>query len=637
MLLYKILKRINKEIKIRKYYIKDIFFDTRSNAKDIYIESILSTSDVRKIVVNESIIELKEEIVKLVNHQFDLLGSGLLINGYYNNAKGFCGNIYSSKVIKCDSKGNFLKEIVPCQCFKKSKNIWNLIPNKKYDAINWQKDIISGYEWNSKKWYYPIEIPKLEGVDIKIPWELGRLQHLPRLAICYLKCENERTVLQDEFESQLMDFCASNPVRWGVQSMCSMDIGIRLANIVLAYSIMKGAGCVFNDFFENMLANMIYDYGKHIYFNLEKSDKFNNNHYLGDLLGLVVAAVSLANIKEKEEWLNFSQKELIKEFENQFNTEGTNREGSSAYHLLSTELIVFSFILLINNQILNMDQIDFERIIGGRDFINALTTPNNKFTLIGDNDSGRVFHFFKDRLTEVKDILNVFIENSPPQTVYGSIIDVLILNIKMLNITTKQKIQKYKIGEKKENFFGFLYQENKYYKVENMDIENVYVTIFEQFGVFVWKSNELYLCVNMSDIGQNGQGGHSHNDKMSFELYINGKPIFIDPGTYVYTASIEKRNLYRSVYAHNVINTGVEQNEFKDVFSMNKRCFIKYISVDKYEFVGIIAFDDVIQKRIINITKEGLYVHDYSNKKIIDNKSVNCCFEYGDLSDEKNN
>ncbi|MFA5153485.1 MAG: heparinase II/III-family protein, partial [Clostridia bacterium] len=61
------------------------------------------------------------------------------------------------------------------------------------------------------------------------------------------------------------------------------------------------------------------------------------------------------------------------------------------------------------------------------------------------------------------------------------------------------------------------------------------------------------------------------NDKLSFELCINGKDVIVDPGTYVYTPNPEQRNKFRSTDYHNTVCIdGQEQNDFaKDsLFSM---------------------------------------------------------------------
>jgi hypothetical protein len=73
---------------------------------------------------------------------------------------------------------------------------------------------------------------------------------------------------------------------------------------------------------------------------------------------------------------------------------------------------------------------------------------------------------------------------------------------------------------------------------------------YPDFGLYLFRSRWLYLAIRCGTIGQNGNGGHAHNDQLSIEVEIKGKTVIMDPGTYLYTASPEKRNAYRSVGAH---------------------------------------------------------------------------------------
>ena len=56
-----------------------------------------------------------------------------------------------------------------------------------------------------------------------------------------------------------------------------------------------------------------------------------------------------------------------------------------------------------------------------------------------------------------------------------------------------------------------------------------------------------------------GRGGHGHNDITSFELFLDGVNVISDCGAYLYTASREWRNAFRSTAFHNVAQVGDEE------------------------------------------------------------------------------
>jgi uncharacterized heparinase superfamily protein len=81
------------------------------------------------------------------------------------------------------------------------------------------------------------------------------------------------------------------------------------------------------------------------------------------------------------------------------------------------------------------------------------------------------------------------------------------------------------------------------------------------------RQDDLYLSVNTSDAGLNGRGSHGHNDALSIEVCIGDRAFIVDPGSYVYTADLSQRDLFRSSAYHSTARIdGEEQNTtLKDV------------------------------------------------------------------------
>jgi hypothetical protein len=79
---------------------------------------------------------------------------------------------------------------------------------------------------------------------------------------------------------------------------------------------------------------------------------------------------------------------------------------------------------------------------------------------------------------------------------------------------------------------------------------NVAARAYPDFGLYIWRGERLYLAVRCGPTGQEGNGGHAHNDQLAIELQIDGEERFADVGTYLYTADPVRRNEYRSAKAH---------------------------------------------------------------------------------------
>ena len=113
---------------------------------------------------------------------------------------------------------------------KKTNNSNRKIIYKIFDKINkgrltnWKIDKISGYEWNSSIFSDSIKIHIDKKIDIKVPWELARLQHLTNLSI------NSYVNKLDDFsfiKNQILDFISSNPPYRGVNWFNAMEVSIR--------------------------------------------------------------------------------------------------------------------------------------------------------------------------------------------------------------------------------------------------------------------------------------------------------------------------------------------------------------------------------------------------------------------------
>src|SRR5262249_4812290 len=88
--------------------------------------------------------------------------------------------------------------------------------------------------------------------------------------------------------------------------------------------------------------------------------------------------------------------------------------------------------------------------------------------------------------------------------------------------------------------------------------------LFPDAGVAVARGGSAYLLVTNGCVGTKGFGNHKHNDQLSFEYHHRGVALVVDPGSYVYTADGNARNLFRSTRSHNTLAIdGVEQNEMR--------------------------------------------------------------------------
>ncbi|MBO8244206.1 hypothetical protein HA145_06915 [Prochlorococcus marinus XMU1411] len=337
---------------IHKFLCKIYFSYIPSYEKQISTNRLNDIKPFPKKVLNKFYKQKTDEIIfrNYLNHEFDLLGSGWCdCNKYIKQKKISKFKLFTKKKQENFNSHNInnLNYANKSKCSEVAKYI-----SKSYKNIDWHIDIKSGFRWSEKQWYTGIKYGNKIGSDIKYPWELARLQHLPQLTI-YLntldKRSNKAKNIEKEIYNQILDFIAFNPPLYGVNWSCTMEVAIRAVNILMAISLMSNKEMFIWRKHNNIIINSLYDHAKYILNNLEWS-KNRGNHYLTNICGILCLSSLLPETFQTNRWLSFAIAELNREIHHQFNSDGSNFEGSTAYHNLSLEMILFSVIISLNNK-----------------------------------------------------------------------------------------------------------------------------------------------------------------------------------------------------------------------------------------------------------------------------------------------
>ncbi|GAP09590.1 heparinase II/III-like protein [Bellilinea caldifistulae] len=602
-----------------------------------------------------------------LKHCFDILGSGWARVYYGARGRAWEKKVYSmSQTLKHDLQGNWLRGRINASNLSESNKIWRLIQDENYTPIDWQLDFKSGYRWSERTWYKDIRYGNLPGVDIKVPWELARMQHLPQLAIAYFMAINHITgfmspeIYRLEFRNQVLDFIATNPPRWGVNWSCSMEVAIRVCNWLIAFDLFHEFGAKFDKDFEKVFFRSIYEHGLHILNNLEWSPFFRNNHYLANIVGLVFSAAYLPSKPEINRMLVFAIRELIHEVKNQFNDDGTHFEASTCYHHLTAEMVIYATALILGLTSEKIESIKnssrgitfYTPLSSGHDnpfpkwyfpllkkminFSICIKRSDGTFPQIGDNDSGRFFKIFPkyrkvsnhmagklflnlkefDEYCDCEDLwFEYFLDNGHIITAFQGLLNFqdfpqennLVLNeaalVKALSNLAIINTNYHNLLSSVSNEIGDVEEWVNFQKrIENSPFDPVIFCFhssrnlrqkmtcyaFPDFGLFIIKSPCLYMAIRCGSKGQNGLGGHAHNDQLSVELTIGDVDIYRDPGSYLYTPFPEIRNRYRSVKAHFAPRYGDAEpgDLYSDLFSIGGDPQSKVLYFGRYGFLG---------------------------------------------------
>lgn len=537
---------------------------------------------------------LPDRCALYLEQRFDLLGSGWRAVVHQASCPGFEGNRYEAPRVTPDPAGRWLEGQVSRPNLAAARAAWRLI-RPGYRPIDWHLDFRSGYRWSPLTWYRAVPCAHLPGVDVKVPWELARMQHLPQLALAF-GCARAGLPhflpagrYREAFRNQVLDFVATNPPRYGVNWHTTMEVAIRVANWLVAYDLFRTYGADWDLDFERLFARSALEHGRHIAANLERSPAWRNNHHLANLVGLAFAGAYLAPRPEAERWRRTAAAGLSAEIERQFLPDGGHFEASTGYHALAAELAAYGLAMASAGGGATAAD-GMPDSLGGAlvrmaEFLMRLTKPDGRLVQIGDYDSSRLFKLLprpqNARLGEAppRALDEEHLDARPAVAALGGLLGredflrwrggrldgVLVAGLARetpwqytaeaaaRSHPTRTAVRTPQVEALRERFRAAPAAESSRLTLAAPGTSlrtGMRVWSYPDFGALVFRSDRLFLTLRAGFGRHDGRGGHAHVDQLALEVAIDGVAWIRDPGSYVYTPDPRLRNAYRSSTAH---------------------------------------------------------------------------------------
>jgi hypothetical protein len=401
-------------------------------------------------------------------------------------------------------------------------------------SLPWHEDFKTGRRWPVR--YSPdLEYENLDDAsDVKVPWELSRCQHLATLGLAFRLSGDPRYA--QEVASEIDDWIAANPWLRGVNWICAMDVALRAVSWIWALYLCESAPGWSDREFRARLLRTLYLHGEFIAGHLEKSD-VNGNHYLCDGVGLVFLGTLFDDCADAARWLTTGRGIVCDEILRQVHPDGVDFEKSIAYHRLVLEAFLASYLLL-QKQGATVPPPALERLHAMFAFVAAYSRSDGSVPLVGDADDGRIQRLGTQDLNDHRYLLST-----------GAV----MFNDGLLRAGA---------GKFWDESYWLLGPRGRaeFDRLERRDPSSI---AFPHGGFYVMRAGATHVFVDCGEVGMDGRGGHGHNDMLAFELVLDGRPVLTDCGSYVYTASREWRNRFRSTAMHNTVQVDeAEINRF---------------------------------------------------------------------------
>ena len=400
--------------------------------------------------------------------------------------------------------------------------------------IDWQCDFKSGYRWDASTHYAGIRLGEEPGVDVKVPWELSRGQHLPLLAQAYVLTGDRRYAR--EAVDEILDWIGTNPPEFGVNWVCPMDVAIRAVNWLWTAALLSTAPEAGEEFFEALLASLI-AHGNYLRGNLEvMPDGHRTNHYIADLVGMLYLGLCVPEVDAEKRWASFARTELAREIDRQVLHDGVSFESSIPYHRLAAEMFL-SAALLARHHGVGFDDAFMDRLDRMIEFTAAYTKPNGLAPQIGDADDGRLHVLTGYGTADPRDHRHLLSAGA-----------VLFDRIEWRALSGDRWTEALWLG-------------GVHRRPEAAAVPQRQSAAFEDAGVYILRNKDDVVVLTAGAVGTDGLGNHKHNDLLAIEVHLAGEDVLVDPGSYIYTPDPDARNAFRSTGAHTTVTVdGAEQN-----------------------------------------------------------------------------
>lgn len=382
----------------------------------------------------------------------------------------------------------------------------------------WSRDPSTGATWPTDTHFTRFRVfhPAHDGVtDIRRLWEVGRFGWaLPLARAWHLTGREEYAAAWARFAK---DFIARNPPEFGPHWLNAMEVALRATHWCRALALLaaRPGFAGLAPLLGKTLPSLL-AHGRFIRSHLEWTPYGRTNHFLADLAGLFFLSTFLPQLREADDWQKSSLCALLHEMEVQTDADGFHAEASTAYHHFVLEL--YDLVAqAADARGLSLPEPFRRHLARLAQADTTLRGPEDLDPRIGDDDSGTV-HLGERRAASGK----------------------------------QQK------GARGPDPHGSV--------------------ALKASGVYVLRSARLSCHVACGPNGQQGVGGHAHNDKLAIVLRVDGRPMVVERGTWGYSADPRTRDLFRSTAMHSTLAIdGLEQSRMKDWRMLRDEARARYI------------------------------------------------------------
>ena len=414
--------------------------------------------------------------------------------------------------------------------------------------------------------------------DIRTNWELNRHFQFAALAKSYYCTKNQ--VYLSELKELFFDWNKHNLFLHGVEWTSAMELAIRVNSWVYTLAFLNKASCK-----EEIIRELEHGILVMTDYIMKHRARFSsaNNHLIVEMYAVALVGI----LADYTPWKDEALKILTEELPRQNYTDGVNKEMSLHYQSFVMEAYGLLWILMMKNHI-DVPAVWKTYLTAMTEFVADSTDDFGRTMEFGDNDEGKILDLngaVENHYQYVLNLMGCLLDKSYTDTAWHENLEWIVPSTIR---TVKERYTPGLVCCRKEGGYTFLRSRDR----------------------------RVLIGIDHADLGYGSIAAHGHADALSFQLLIDGQPVFVDSGTFNYHVTPEGRNFFRSTAAHNtVMIDGQEQSEMLGPFIWGKKACASLLDITEND--GLVSTSMECQeaagthiRRIVFNQKDQLEIHD---------------------------
>lgn len=455
------------------------------------------------------------------------------------------------------------------------------------DRLDWHRDPQSGLPWPDKDYCFDIAYRHAAGRgDVKLVWEINRLQFLPVTAACGL-CEGSEALERRALASIESWIDANEPFK-GVNWVSGIELALRVVSILLTI------GLVGRERIDARLSDKIAAcLAAHAYWLARYPSRHSsaNNHLVAEAAGLYILGTLWPQLGMAGETAA-ARETLIAEAFRQIHDDGVGAEQSPTYCAFTCEWYLLAIAVAREAGAPFPPEV-LARIGAAGEHLRWLLDESAGHPRIGDDDEGRVIG-----------------GGSGHEPLYvASIVNAIAAATGRRDLAVASGPPSLR-----NLLLGWPHEPAP---------DPAGLRVFEQGGYTVCRRSfggrRALIVFDHGPLGYLSIAAHGHADALSVMLHADGMPVFVDAGTYLYHAGGAIRDRLRGTAVHNTLCLDhADQSEIAGAFNWRRKARAKLLRADSAghadrivaEHDGYVRDYGLLHRRTLTVDAGGMTIED---------------------------